>query len=255
MRWSVPRELLWALIGSQAIVIIALWPAHYPYSESPKVYSQQQTENDVTGADSAARRAIAQTNVGRESTAEISIFGIKPGEWLLSIVTLMLWGATVGLVRSADRTAERQLRAYFDLISATVIDFVEGGQPNVVIGFKNVGQTPAFDVICKLSAQIRPVDDEPLDVDIDLRSVTASKSTIGRDGALTTHLECTTLTKHFFMAVKNGEAALFAYGIIRYTDLYERSRYLRFRMALLEQNLSPEGEGIMSTCAGGNDAD
>jgi hypothetical protein len=255
VRWSTPRELLWALIGAQAIAIIALWPTYYPYGRAPKVYPQQQTENGVSGADPTDHRPFVQINPTRENATEISVFGVKPGEWLLSIVTLMLWGATVGLVRSANRTAETQLRAYFDLTSATVMDFVEGGHPNVLIEFKNVGQTPAFDVVCKLSTQIRPIDDEPPAVDIDLRSATASKGTIGRDGTLTTHLECSTLTKHFFTAVKDGEAALFAYGIIRYRDIYARNRYLRFRMALLEQNLSPEGEGIMATCSGGNDAD
>jgi hypothetical protein len=146
--WSVPRELLWALIGALVIAIVALWPTQYPYRQAPKINAQHQTENGISGTDPAQHRPAPQVDPSREyerqhsgqNAAEISILGIKPGEWLLSIVTLMLWGATVGLVRSAERTAERQLRAYFDLKSASVLDFVENGQPAVMLGFENVGE-------------------------------------------------------------------------------------------------------------------
>ena len=122
-RWSVPRELLWALLGAQTIAIIALWPTYYPYGQAPKVYTQHQAKNGVDGGNPSEQSPAAQVNPrserdgerGGENAAEISILGIKPGEWLLSIVTLMLWGATVGLVRGADKTAERQLRAYISI--------------------------------------------------------------------------------------------------------------------------------------------
>jgi hypothetical protein len=201
--WSVPRELLWALIGALVIAIVALWPTQYPYRQAPKINAQHQTENGISGTDPAQHRPAPQVDPSREyerqhsgqNAAEISILGIKPGEWLLSIVTLMLWGATVGLVRSAERTAERQLRAYFDLKSASVLDFVENGQPVVMLGFENVGETPAKDVVCRLHTQIRPISDQPRDIDVDPSSSTASKSAIGRGGALTTSLSSQTLTR------------------------------------------------------------
>jgi hypothetical protein len=113
---------------------------------------QHQAENSVGGSGPAAHGPTTQINPSGEqqhqhsgeNASEVSILGVKPGEWLLSIVTLMLWGATVGLVRSADRTAERQLRAYFDLRSAVVEDFEVGKMPKVILSFKNVGQTPAI---------------------------------------------------------------------------------------------------------------
>jgi hypothetical protein len=47
------------------------------------------------------------------------ILGVKYGEWLMIAATIALWVATMGLwlatshlVKSADKTAERQLRAY-----------------------------------------------------------------------------------------------------------------------------------------------
>ncbi len=251
MRWSVPRELLWALIGSQAIVIIALWPTHYPYGQSPKIHPQQQTENGVSGTDPADHRPSAQINLGRENPTEISIFGIKPGEWLLSIVTLMLWGATVGLVRSADRTAERQLRAYFDLRSANVENFEQGKVPKVVLGFKNVGQTPAIEVVLQMSIQVRDSGNEPPEVDLTVFP-DGSKSTIGRGGSLNSRLEMSEpLSEYSFEAVKNDKATFFAWGIIRYSDVYEHRRYLRFRMALVAKNFAT---GDMETCSEGNNS-
>ena len=70
----LPRELLLALIISLAIVVVTEWP-----------FSIQ--------------------------TPEHAILGVKPGEWLIAIATGMLWAPTTQLVKGADRTAERQLRA------------------------------------------------------------------------------------------------------------------------------------------------
>jgi hypothetical protein len=40
VRWSVPRELLWALIGSLLIMVLALWPTQYPYKQETEVSSR-----------------------------------------------------------------------------------------------------------------------------------------------------------------------------------------------------------------------
>ncbi|SDS05625.1 hypothetical protein [Bradyrhizobium canariense] len=261
MQWSVPRELLWAIIGAQAIAIIALWPTYYPYRQAPKVDAQHQSENGISSANPAEDRPATQVNPSGkyesqhsgEDASEISILGIKPGEWLLSIVTLMLWGATVGLVRSADRTAERQLRAYFDLRGTTVEDFEVGKLPNVILQFKNVGQTPAIDVVLRMSVQVRDFVDEPGETD---PTVTpgGSKSTIGRDGSLISHLRMSEpLSRYSFEAVRNDKAAFFAWGIVRYSDVYGHRRYLRFRMAFTAKNFAA-GNETMETCSEGNDA-
>jgi hypothetical protein len=163
----------------------------------------------------------------------------------------MLWGATVSLVRSADRTAERQLRAYFDLRGATVDNFEVGKVPNVVLRFKNVGQTPAIDVVLRMSIQVLDFGNEPDQGDSNVIPG-GSKSTVGRDGSLITHLKMSEpLSQYSFEAVRNDKAAFFAWGIIRYGDVYGHRRYLRFRMALIAPNF---GSGDMETCSEGNDA-
>jgi hypothetical protein len=256
---SIPRELLWATIGALTISVIALWPSHYPYSQAPKIQPQHQTENSVSGSSPADHGPAPQINPrseqqqqhSGENASEVTILGVKPGEWLLSIVTLMLWGATVGLVRSGDRTAERQLRAYFDLRRATVEDFEVGEVPNVVLRFKNVGQTQAIDVVLQMSIQVRDFGNEPDESD-PIAITGGSKSAVGRGGNLVSHSKMgEPLSRYSFEAVRDGKAAFFAWGIIRYSDIYGHRRYLRFRMALTPQNFAT---GDMETCSEGNDA-
>jgi hypothetical protein len=118
LRWSFPRELLWAIIFSQLVFLVFLWPSQYPYGQAPKIDREHQTKDGVSSAEPAEHSSPLQINPsgksqvagGGEHPTEVTILGIKPGEWLLSIVTLMLWGATVRLVRSAEEASAEQSR-------------------------------------------------------------------------------------------------------------------------------------------------
>jgi len=79
------------------------------------------------------------------SNSELTIVGVKPGEWLVGIVTWMLWAATSRLVKGADRTAERQLRAYVYL-EKTKFNFAGPDRWQISYRNKNFGQTPAHHV-------------------------------------------------------------------------------------------------------------
>lgn len=173
LQWSVPRELLWAVILGLAVFVAALWPSQYPYRQAPELNSHQQVQNSLnnnnpTSRDSATELNRAQqTRHGGEHVSEITILGVKPGEWLLSIVTLMLWGATVGLVRGAEVTAARQLRAYVSIELAGQADFRRDPANNFICAIpykiKNTGQTPAFDVQAHINFHFRP---QPLAEDL-----------------------------------------------------------------------------------------
>lgn len=77
-------------------------------------------------------------------TAErvIAIFTV-----ILGFATWFLWRATVKLVRSADDTAQRQLRAY---VSVTPKEIISSGKEErfvqVTCALKNHGQTPAREI-------------------------------------------------------------------------------------------------------------
>jgi hypothetical protein len=70
---------------------------------------------------------------------------------ILAFSTIALWSATRGLVRSAENTAERQLRAYVsykggDFIHIDIADFDANKIPQCDLVLINQGQTPAKNV-------------------------------------------------------------------------------------------------------------
>jgi hypothetical protein len=65
---------------------------------------------------------------------------------LLGIATFLLWRATRNLVRGAERTAERQLRAYIGILHYEIRNAKTGQHPECDIAFKNFGLTPAYKV-------------------------------------------------------------------------------------------------------------
>jgi hypothetical protein len=71
----------------------------------------------------------------------------------------MLWMATVGLVKGADRTAERQLRAYISVEPAH-FDFKRGTNKAILcvarFKIKNSGQTPAYNVRIDTDFRVAP---------------------------------------------------------------------------------------------------
>jgi hypothetical protein len=72
------------------------------------------------------------------------VLGIATG--ILGIATWKLWRATDALVTGADKTAERQLRAYVSIEPVGLQDFVADRRPRVTFIVKNIGQTPAHRV-------------------------------------------------------------------------------------------------------------
>jgi hypothetical protein len=90
---------------------------------------------------------------GTEFWSPLSGYRIKITDSLLVIftfglfmATLYLWRATMRLVTDAEKTAERQLRAYMTVEPGGFIAWSAGVQGRAAINAKNVGSTPAYDV-------------------------------------------------------------------------------------------------------------
>jgi hypothetical protein len=146
------RELLIGIIIFQAIVIASLSPQiEHLYHKIPWVNSEQQPKNTLNG---------------NENGSDIAVLGVKPGEWLLSIVTLMLWWATVRLVKEGRRTAEEsiketrrigeaQTRAYVSIKSVSIsfedVATVRAAAPVFRWIAVNSGQSPAQNFIWNVS--------------------------------------------------------------------------------------------------------
>jgi hypothetical protein len=81
-------------------------------------------------------------------------FGVRYGEWLLFLATMGLWLATWRLVKSAEKTAELQLRAYISVKPRNAYDvyMLRAGRVDFLI--ENTGQTPAYNVRYLARAEI-----------------------------------------------------------------------------------------------------
>jgi len=163
------RELLIGIIIFQAIVIASLSPQiERLYHKIPWVNAEQQPKNTVNGDGNAQNGPPANANTGgpqqeqhgNENGSDIAVLGVKPGEWLLSIVTLMLWWATVRLVKESRRTAEEsiketrrigeaQTRAYVNVKSVSIS--FEDRDPVFRWIAVNSGQSPAQNFIWNVS--------------------------------------------------------------------------------------------------------
>ncbi|MCP3414224.1 hypothetical protein NLM16_08940 [Bradyrhizobium brasilense] len=88
-------------------------------------------------------------NLPGEWHAHGEILGVKYGEWLLFVATMGLWWATRQLVTGAEKTSERQLRAYVFVRPISTYFLYDGDTCRVTITYvmKNSGQTPAFQLI------------------------------------------------------------------------------------------------------------
>jgi hypothetical protein len=267
LQWSVPRELLWAIIGALTISVIALWPSHYPYSQTPQINAEQQAKNGIGGDDPAQqgpaaqidRGSYQQSQHGGENTSEISLLGIKPGEWLLSFVTLMLWGATVRLVRGSEKTAQRQLRAYVFVEKAVVTHLDDNeGTPEAIVTIKNFGQTPAYRLVnltclalCRYPAPAHIEIAMEQDVVTGLTARTDMGPGHFQTAAVSTDLE-RSFTKEEMQGLASGECVFYVYGEVRYEDAFGNQQFTRYRL----MTGGPAGVrgGQLATCQEGNEA-
>jgi hypothetical protein len=254
--------LLWAIIFGLAVAVAALWPSHYPYSQTPKVGAQYQAKDGISGNDPAGHGPTSQVNPGREQqgqhggehAAEVTILGVKPGEWMLSIVTLMLWGATLGLVRGADKNAERQLRAYVSTVQGRVTRFTLDEPVQILVTIKNSGQTPAYEFqhFMAVAMTDNPPKERMPPIKWDKPHVSAMGPgqivTVG--GGFPDYV----LSERDKADIEAGRAAIWAYGEIRYKDAFGVSRSTHFKYCF-EGKVVTEISGHMYSAADGNKAD
>jgi hypothetical protein len=204
--------------------VIALWPSHYPYSQAPQVQPQHQTENGIRRNDLSDRGPPSQTSGeqqgerGSKHVSDVTILGVKPGEWLLSIITLMLWGATVRLVREGKKTAERQLRAYVSIVGGHIkVIQMDSGHLYIRgnLELKNSGQTPAYKfapwtIIDVLDSGIEPVE----------RSESGQESIFGPGASSEVDPVKGPLDESTIQDIRKGKKVIWVWGEFSYTDTF-----------------------------------
>jgi hypothetical protein len=188
------------------------------------------------------------------------ILGVKYGEWLLFLATMALFWATWKLVRGANETAEKQLRAYLNvaLDDQTLASVVTGLEATCPIVIRNFGNTPAHDVI--LYCNIVPVDwplkdglpelikDNPADNLKGSRTVLHPRqempgNVIGQEPINADEIR---------LLQTPGDRRLCMYGELSYRDVFAKTHTTKFRLISGKYGVLP---ARFTWCNDGNESD
>jgi hypothetical protein len=156
-----------------------------------------------------------------------SVLAIFTG--ILGASTVALWWSTRRLVRCAEETAQRQLRAYVFAIQGRVRDFAAGEPVKIVINAKNTGQTPAYEFHHSMSLAMAP--DPPTEPFPELQWEKVYKSAIGPGQTLSNFAEFPNykLSEGHMARLKARKAAIWAYGELRYNDAFGKPHVSKFK--------------------------
>ena len=185
----------------------------------------------------------------------INWFGdLSHDEWLagftgiLALSTIALWRATKRLVLGAEKTAERQLRAYVLVEGAKMTkDPIRNDGFGVAVTVKNFGQTPAHDMTecADIWVGAFPLA-EPLPEHIWNNPSISVLAPGGYSIQIPTHSELTGLMQK---AIFNNNTAVYVYGEINYLDAFDQLHTTKFRLMSVGQGLAL---GLFRQCQEGN---
>jgi hypothetical protein len=152
--------------------------------------------------------------------------------------TVALWWSTRRLVRGAEETAQRQLRAY---VGVTVPDSqlrhpdpsLQSSDPSIfkmVLEIKNSGQTPAYDTITRYTTMLL---DHPVAADYDFfRPIGVNPSTVVLNPNACIRSESTphplSASEVEEMKDPNSKRRLYTFGEITYRDAFNTGRHTHF---------------------------
>ncbi|MCE7886240.1 MAG: hypothetical protein DYH13_01880 [Alphaproteobacteria bacterium PRO2] len=168
---------------------------------------------------------------------------------LLAVFTAKLWSSTKQLVEGADKTAQRQLRAYVCVSGANILPTQTPDVFYIRIQIKNVGMTPAYKFVGHLNAEICNFPGVP-NLNLPIPPL-ESKSTVGADQTMDINLFYR-ISAADWQAIQARTKAIYAYGRLDYEDIFGNQWYTNYRAARGRTDNLPEG--LLAACEEGNEA-
>jgi hypothetical protein len=163
-----------------------------------------------------------------DSTAWVEPLGVKRGEWLLFFATLGLWYATWKLVKGADQTAERQLRAYIGIEKGSVTNLDGEGAVEATLSFLNAGKTPAYKLHSWGGMSVRAYPG-PVEIPPPARDPSLTRESLVLPHGCFFRTESGDIPSHIKADIIAGRATLFVYGEVHYLDAFDRKRHFYYR--------------------------
>lgn len=180
--------------------------------------------------------------VHKNAEAIIALFTI-----ILGIATWLLWRATDRLVRGADKTAERQLRAYIHVFDVKLSHVDDDWSPVIRINIKNFGKTPALKVRHKIGNTLVIAGPGSFDLKDDTNvSDLGPDQKIGKSSVMGREVWHSMILP----SIKKGGGQFFVFGKITYSDVFTdvvRTTQYRFRV-----DIDDVGKPHFAFCDEGN---
>jgi hypothetical protein len=208
----------------------------------------------------------AETAEGQGTEFWPSVFGYKlkitdsllvAFTFLLTIFTGLLWQSTDKLWAAGERqlihlsdTAQQQLRAYINNVSAVISNVGAGKSVEVRVEIKNFGQTPAYNVrhYSQLTLAHFPWTESAMNF------APLSTSTMG-PGANSFNLVKSSqmLNEELLIGLLTGRCAYYVEGRVTYVDAFGNERFTNYRLWVGGDRGFPPDSALFSDLHG-NDA-
>ncbi|NOG71540.1 hypothetical protein [Roseicella sp. DB1501] len=160
--------------------------------------------------------------------------------------------AAAAAVQAADRTAEKQLRAYVGIERITIYNVVAGRQPTVEIEITNFGQTPARRLTAWTEIEVLAFNEVNFLVNDTKES---PRQTLQPTAKITIESKKDdTLTKTELENISSNFQKTYCFGRIQYWDVFDVERNVIFRHETIN-NSAPVTGRSMPLSAEGNEAD
>ncbi len=195
-----------------------------PYCASAAAATSAGAE--TAESDSGCGKCRTQTQQGEAEGNEFwpAFLGyrLKITDTLLAAFTALLWWATRGLVKGADKTAERQLRASI-YVEKTTLTFVDDDW-KLIIRIRNFGQTPAHNVEWASKAAVVDWNGGNPKIPLPNENDTETPGSMGPQGDIFEN-ELKGKAKTAELATK----PIFLVGTIKYTTVFGSDHTTEFR--------------------------
>jgi hypothetical protein len=161
-----------------------------------------------------------------------------------------MWIATQNTLRHAERTAERQLRAYVHPRKPRIVGLFDGGEIKVACEIQNFGQTPAYELVCTATAFTST--DPPGTIIVPGAIGPVSQLDLGPGGSITITQSIRQLSELEIEEIKSGKKVIYFSGNIAYRDTFKDRQTATF-LLMKSRRTGLEGDS-MAVCPIGNKA-
>jgi hypothetical protein len=194
----------------------------------------------------------------RDEIVAVGTFFVAAFTVVVALATAALYKATRDLVKGAEVTAERQLRAYVFPTQASLKNLNVGDVPEYRVDIQNSGQTPAYKLrhIDRFAFREFPLKG-PLPEATASQNFTRTHLGPGRKLQKignAQRLDGTPLPipAQAIEGLKAGTAAIYAYGVIDFVDAFKKSRWVKYRY-MTGGNVGFRSDGKLIICEEGNE--